>query len=218
MAKSYNTAKLQPVGMVIESWPISKPIPYARNARKISSAAVDKVAASIKEFGFRQPLVVDSEAVLVLGHVRLLAAKKLGLETVPVHVASDLTPAQIDAYRLMDNRSHDEAVWDYELLIPTMSELSAQGVELKLTGFNPGEIKGIIIDAAKAHVDSLYPDSDESPQSTHEGATSQSPESQTPQMDTREYRIVITCENELQHTELFDRFSAEGLNCKVQIG
>lgn len=87
--------------MTIELWPIEKPIPYARNARRISETAVAKVAASIQEFGWRQPIVVDSEGVIVAGHTRLLAAQRLGLKTVPVHVAANLTPAQIKAYRLM---------------------------------------------------------------------------------------------------------------------
>ena len=77
------------------SWPIDKPIPYARNTRKIPERAVDKVAASIKEFGFRQAIVVDKDGVIICGHTRLLAAKKLGLKQVPVHVAENLTPAGI---------------------------------------------------------------------------------------------------------------------------
>jgi ParB-like chromosome segregation protein Spo0J len=79
--------------MKIELWPIDKPIPYARNARKIPQSAIDKVAASIKEFGWRQPIVVDVNRVIVVGHVRLLAAKQLGEKKVPVHVATDLTPS-----------------------------------------------------------------------------------------------------------------------------
>ena len=102
--------------MLVETWPIDKPIEYVRNARKITQAAVDKVAASIHEFGFRQPIVVDKDGVIIVGHVRLRAAKKLGLVHVPVHVASNLTPAQVRAYRLMDNRSHEEVEWDIELL------------------------------------------------------------------------------------------------------
>jgi len=97
--------------MKIELWPIDKLIPYARNARKIPQAAIDKVAASIKEFGWRQPIVVDVDGVIVAGHVRLLAAKQLGEKKVPVHVASGLTPGQIKAFRLMDNRSHQESGW-----------------------------------------------------------------------------------------------------------
>ena len=73
-------------------WPIDKVIPYARNSRKIPERAVDKVAASIKEFDFRQPIVVDRENVIIGGNARLLAAKKLGLQLVPVHVADNVTP------------------------------------------------------------------------------------------------------------------------------
>jgi ParB-like chromosome segregation protein Spo0J len=85
--------------MLIEMWPVEKPIEYARNARKITQAAVDKVAASIQEFGFRQCIVVDKDGVIIVGHVRLRAAKKLGLTHVPVHVAANLTAAQVRAYR-----------------------------------------------------------------------------------------------------------------------
>jgi ParB-like chromosome segregation protein Spo0J len=85
--------------------------PYARNARQISPEAVEKVAASIQEFGWRQPIVVDRDGVLICGHTRLLAARKLGLSEVPVHLADTLTPAQVRAYRLLDNRSHDETRW-----------------------------------------------------------------------------------------------------------
>src|SRR6266566_4328143 len=101
---------------------IEKVIPYARNSRKIPQRAVDKVAASIQEFGWRVAIVVDKNGVIICGHTRLLAAKKLGLQHVPVHVADNLTPAQVKAYRLMDNRSHEEADWDLELLGPELQE------------------------------------------------------------------------------------------------
>jgi ParB-like nuclease domain len=127
--------------MKIELWPIDKPIPYARNARTITTAAVDKVAASIQEFGWRQPIVVDAQRVIIAGHTRLLAARKLGLTEVPVHVADNLTPAQVKAYRLMDNRSHDEASWDFELLGPELLDLQNLGFgDLELTGFDAQEI------------------------------------------------------------------------------
>ncbi len=126
--------------MEIALWPIDKPIPYSRNARQISDAAVAKVAASIKEFGFRQPIVVDVEGVVVAGHTRLLAARRLGLATVPVHVAANLTPAQIKAYRLMDNRSHEEAEWDLELLPLELADLKTLDFDLGLTGFNEREL------------------------------------------------------------------------------
>src|ERR1035438_3696984 len=127
--------------MKIVQWAIDRLIPYARNARKIPQEAIDKVAASIKEFGWRQPIVVDSERVVVAGHVRLLAAKQLGLEKVPVHVANDLTPGQIKAFRLMDNRSHQESGWDLELLGPELAALQALNLDAAaLTGFDAAEV------------------------------------------------------------------------------
>ena len=126
--------------MEVELWPIDRPVPYARNARKIPPAAIDKVAASIKEFGWRQPIVVDSEAVIIAGHTRLLAAQKLGLTQVPVHVATGLSPAQVKAYRLMDNRSHEEAAWDMDLLPLELVDLKALSFDLELTGFDDQEL------------------------------------------------------------------------------
>src|SRR6202022_3710894 len=119
----------------VSLWPIDKVIPFARNARKIPPSAIDKVAASIKEFGWRQPIVVDREGVIICGHTRLLAARKLGIEQVPVHVAENLSPAQVRAYRLMDNRSHEETDWDLELLGPELEELRDLDFDLTLTGF-----------------------------------------------------------------------------------
>jgi ParB-like chromosome segregation protein Spo0J len=119
--------------MKVEFWPTDRPIPYARNARKISQVAVDKVASSIKEFGWRQPIVVDGEGVVIAGHTRLLAAKKLSLPEVPVHIAEGLSKQQVKAYRLMDNRSHEEAEWDKELLGPELLELEALDIDLALT-------------------------------------------------------------------------------------
>jgi hypothetical protein len=129
--------------MKIEQWPIHRPIPYARNARKISPQAVDKVAASIQEFGFRQPIVVDKQGIIVAGHTRLLAAQKLGLSEVPVHVASELTPMQIKAYRLADNRVAMESSFDDDLLALELADLKLEDFALELTGFDPDELAGL---------------------------------------------------------------------------
>src|SRR6266849_2269310 len=126
--------------MKIEPWPIEKPIPYARNARRIPQSAIDKVAASIQEFGWQQPIVVDEHDVIIAGHTRLLAARKLGLGGVPVHVARGLTPAKVRALRIMDNRSHEESSWNLELLAPEMLELKQLDIDLALTGFKPHQI------------------------------------------------------------------------------
>jgi ParB-like chromosome segregation protein Spo0J len=89
--------------------------PYENNPR-LNDDAVDAVAASLKEFGFRQPIVVDGEGVIVCGHTRYKAALKLGLEKVPVHVAKDLSPEQIRAYCIADNQTASLATWNYDLL------------------------------------------------------------------------------------------------------
>lgn len=97
-------------------------LPYARNPRK-NDAAVAGVAASIKEFGFRQPIVVDKDKTIIVGHTRWKAAQQLGLETVPVVVAGSLTPQQVKAYRLLDNKLAERAEWDDDLLRLEVEEL-----------------------------------------------------------------------------------------------
>src|SRR5918997_873869 len=101
--------------MKIEQWPLSRIKPYENNPR-LNDDAVDAVAASIREFGFRQPIVVDAEGVIICGHTRYKAAQKLGLDKVPVHVATDLSPEQIKAYRIADNQTASLAEWNYDLL------------------------------------------------------------------------------------------------------
>ncbi len=130
--------------MEVNLWPLERITPYGRNARKIPPQAVDKVAASIREFGWRQPIVVDRQGVIICGHTRLLAAQKLGLDQAPVHVADNLTPAQVRAYRLLDNRSHEETDWDFDLLGLEMVELKDLGLDLSLTGFDTREIDTLL--------------------------------------------------------------------------
>jgi DNA modification methylase len=131
----------------IEWKPISEITPYSGNPRKISDTAIDKVVSSVKEFGWRQSIVVDRSGVIIVGHVRYLAARKLGLDRVPVHVAEGLTPAQVRAYRLADNRSHEETDWDIELLTLEMVELRALDFNLNFTGFEPREIDELLTSA-----------------------------------------------------------------------
>jgi hypothetical protein len=127
----------------VEIWPISKPKPYGKNPRRISEAAIAKVAASIKQFGFRQPLVCDQKNVIIVGHKRLLGAKKLGLKQIPVTIAEDLTPAQVKAYRIADNRTADETDWDNDLLSEELADLDVLGFDLSATGFDPFELAAL---------------------------------------------------------------------------
>ena len=121
--------------MKIEMRKLSEIKPYEQNPR-VNDNAVDAVAGSIKEFGFRQPIVVDAEGVIVCGHTRWKAAQKLGLEKVPVHVARDLTPEQVRAYRIADNRLAELAEWDKNLLPLELEAIRAAGTDLSLLGFD----------------------------------------------------------------------------------
>lgn len=121
-------------------------IPYARNSRTHSDAQVDKIAASIREFGFLNPVIVDGQSGIVAGHGRILAAKKLGMDEVPTIEASHLTEAQRRAYVIADNRLALDAGWDDELLRIEFQELGDLGFDLALTGFDPSEMGNIMLD------------------------------------------------------------------------
>lgn len=129
----------------VEWWPIGRPKPYPKNARKWSAKAVDKVAASIREFGWRQPLVCDAEDVIIIGHLRLAAAQSLSLTEVPVHVACDLSPAKVRALRLADNRLHEEAAWDEDLLREDMLDLRGLDLDMSMTGFDSRELDRLLL-------------------------------------------------------------------------
>jgi hypothetical protein len=129
--------------MQIEIWAITRPIPYARNPR-LNAGAVAKVAASLEAFGWQQPLVVDAEGVVIVGHTRLEAAKRLGWKDCPVYIASHLTPAQAKAYRLIDNRSAEEAEWDTVKLAEEIEALQLAAFPVALTGFDVPEIAELL--------------------------------------------------------------------------
>ena len=117
--------------------------PYESNPR-INDDAVDAVAASLKEFGFRQPIVVDGDGVIIVGHTRWKAAKKLGLAKVPVHVATDLSPEQIKAYRIADNQTATLAEWDFDLLPVELKDLQGADYDLGLLGFDDKELAKLL--------------------------------------------------------------------------
>ena len=123
--------------MTIQEVAVDAVTPYEKNPRKIPKEAVDKVAASIREFGFKQPIVVDKDMVIIVGHTRLLAAKKLGYETVPVLVASDLSPEKARAYRLADNKTNELTDWDFETLQEELASfLSIEDFDMEDFGFD----------------------------------------------------------------------------------
>lgn len=128
-------------------------IPYARNSRTHSDAQVTKIAASIREFGFLNPIIVDGANGIIAGHGRVMAAQKLGLATLPVIEAGHLSEAQKRAYIIADNRLALDAGWDNEMLKVELSDLQGEGFNLELTGFNLDEIAAFLADPTEGLTD-----------------------------------------------------------------
>jgi len=128
-----------------------------RNARTHSDEQVAQIAASIREFGFTNPVLVDEEGTLIAGHGRVLGAHQLGITDVPTMVARGWTQAQIQAYRLADNKLALNAGWDPELLRLELGELNLSGFDLSLTGFGELELKDIMADRTAGLTDQQYP-------------------------------------------------------------
>ncbi len=130
--------------MKVKNMPIDAVTPYPDNPRQITPEAVEAVARSIKEFGFRVPIVVDKHKVVIAGHTRLQAAKQLGMKTVPVHVATDLTPDQVRALRLADNKSATFTSWNAPTLDKELAALQAVSTQLcEAAGF-PLEVQALV--------------------------------------------------------------------------
>ncbi len=130
---------------------IEKVIPYQNNPRKNQS--IEKVSRSIKDFGFQQPIVVDKQMVVIVGHTRLLGAKKLGLKQVPVVIA-DLSDKKAKAYRIADNRVNEDSGWDNKLLQDELNALLDFDIDLNITGFSNDELDSLF---AKEEVDFTDP-------------------------------------------------------------
>jgi ParB-like chromosome segregation protein Spo0J len=138
MARAGRGAKAQdgPPALIIEQWPISRLEPYERNPRVLTDQNIDLMCANIREYGFRIPIVARSDGLVVDGHLRLSAALKLGMATVPVALADDLTETQIRAFRIAVNQSATWAEWNTELLAAELSELKIADYDLDLLGFS----------------------------------------------------------------------------------
>jgi hypothetical protein len=193
-------AIVTPSVMTIEMWPIERPIPYPKNARKWSADAILKVANSIGEFGWRQPIVCDAKDVIVIGHLRQAAARYLHLTEVPVHVAADLTPAQIKALRIADNRTHEEAEWDTALLGPELIDLKVENFDLAFTGFDDAEI-----------IESVFGGSGKKKKS--KGKKEDSPANGYKE----QYGVIVVCDGEEFQQEVFEKLTAEGYNCRIVV-
>lgn len=169
--------------MQITNKQIKELIPYQNNPRR-NDKAVDAVAASIKQFGFKQPIVIDKDNVIVCGHTRYKAAQKLRLKEVPCIMADDLTDDQIKAFRLADNKTAELAEWDFPLL-----DLELADIDLDMSEFG-----------FDFEIDNESTPTEREDLSSAIGA---------------EYQIIIDCKDEMEQEELYNRFTEEGLQCRV---
>ena len=153
----------------VVTWPVEKLIPYARNARTHSAEQVAQVAASIAEFGWTNPILAGADGIVIAGHARLLAARKLGMTEVPVIVLDHLTESQRRALVLADNRLALNAGWDEEMLRVEIAALDEDGFNLELVGFTDDEIEDLLRDSEEVHAGNT--DDDEVPETPETAIT-----------------------------------------------
>ena len=169
-------------------------VPYAMNARTHSPEQVKQIAASIEEFGFTNPVLVDAEGGIIAGHGRVLAAQQLGLRQVPCVVLDHLSKAQKRAYVIADNKLAMNAGWDDALLKAELIEMGDLGVDLSLIGFSAKELGRLgVADSDSAA--SKIPDAEE--------------------IGANRHLLLIECDDEGALTALFDEMSERGVQCKV---
>ena len=170
---------------------VLKLIPYINNARTHSESQINQIAASIKEFGFRNPILVDGENGIIAGHGRVMAAKKLGLTTIPYIDCSDLTEAQKKAYIIADNKIALNAGWDEELLKLELEDIEVSDIDMELLGFSDEELKRLI----------GVEDTD-----TEEGEITD---------DGNRNLLLVEFINESELQKIFEELKERGFECKI---
>ena len=181
--------------MDIQEIEIDKIIPYINNPRK--NLNVDKVASSIKEFGFQQPIVVDKTNTIVVGHTRYEAAKKLGINKVPVQIA-DLTDTQAKAYRIADNRLNQDASWDTKLLNIEFNDLLSKDYNLDSLGFTTDELDTLFLKSSEDADIGLNENIEEDLDLTQETLS-----------DVKMIQLFFNADNELKFREAINKISKE---------
>jgi len=170
----------------VEMWKTGRVRPYENNPRA-NDSAVEAVAKSIENYGFRQPIVVDKKGVIVVGHARWKAAKRLGLTTIPVHVARDLTPAQARAYRIADNKTAELADWDDRRLVAELEALRDASENLEALAFTPKELSTLL------------------------GTVGDN----TSLQYTTKYEVIVECADEAQQRDVYEKMTKENCRCRV---
>ena len=182
---------------VIVSRKVEDLIPYARNSRTHSDAQVAQIAASIREFGWTNPVLVDGENGIIAGHGRVLAARKMGMAEVPCIELAHLSEAQKKAYIIADNKLALNAGWDNELLALELGELHAADFDMALLGFDAGELSAAM--GLDEELDGDAPKIDEG-------------------IDYKEkFAIIVECADEAEQQATFERLDSMGFTCKVLV-
>jgi ParB-like chromosome segregation protein Spo0J len=190
--------------MELETWPIGRLIPYAKNAKKHSQGEIDGLVVSLKEYGFRRAFVAEENGVIVIGHRMRLAAIQLGISDVPVNVARGLSAAQIKALRLADNKLNDAPEYDPAMLGAELLDLNSIGFDLSLTGFEMSEVADM--------VSGLFGGGS---QANSNGKKKLPGESMSE--DGLKFRVVVDATSESHQAELLQKFKGEGLKAKALI-
>jgi ParB-like chromosome segregation protein Spo0J len=166
--------------------PLEKLIPYAGNPRK-NDHAVETVASAIKRFGFRVPVLAKSDGSLIDGHLRVKAAKHLGMEEVPVVLCDDLSESDIKALRISINRMAELADWDSELLSTELEGLAAEGITLEDVGFDEDSLPKVPSEIERDSIDSL----------------------------PNTFEVIAECENEKQQQEIYELLMSQNVSCRL---
>lgn len=191
--------------MNIVEIPVDQLKPYKKNAR-FNENAVPKVAESIRQFGFKVPIVVDKNMSVITGHTRLMASKQLGLKKVPCIIADDLTPQQVKAFRLVDNRTSEFASWNYDFL---QTELESLNIDLSDFEF-PDLTYEDTLDAEE--LESMLDDNNDA---TDYGNKGESETDSLPVERKEEYKVEIICKNQTEQESLYYELVKRGLNVRT---
>lgn len=204
-------------------------IPYANNARVHSDSQVQLLAKSIQEFGFNNPILLDDKDTVIAGHGRVLAANLVGMKKVPCIVLAHLSDRQRKAYILADNKIALRSTWDMEKLSTELGELADLGIDLELTGFDEQELDTILrseIILPEFRTEPEQPQRQEPQTAAPQEAVDAPPPPQLLPVANfsdegisykRQYGVTVICDDENKQAELFERLTAEGLNCRIVV-
>lgn len=173
----------------VERRKVASLVPYARNARTHSPEQVDQIAASIREWGWTTPVLIDEKSTIIAGHGRVLAAQKLGVDEIPVMVAKGWTEAQKKAYVIADNKLALNAGWDYDLIKIELQELESLNFDVGLIGFDIGEMSNLFDEKELEDKGEDY---------------------------ARAFNIIIECNSENEQEKIYNNLIEQGIKCRIQ--